>query len=90
MGVEARKRYGPLQHWVDHPEDRGGLGKMLETVKGLEENVILMLKELLDKRLDYAKRQEDGEEFHSAEQNARLIAGEHCRGENASYLTLSS
>ena len=34
-----------------------------------------MLKDLLGKRLEYSAVRWDGEEFHGAEQNARLVIG---------------
>lgn len=34
-----------------------------------------MLRDLLSKQLEYASAHENSDEFHSAEQNARLIAG---------------
>jgi hypothetical protein len=36
-----------------------------------------LLRELLDKRLSFAKGREDGEEFHKIEENARVTVGEH-------------
>jgi len=76
MGKVARKKFGSLQPWIDQPQEHG-LGKLLEIFKNCEENVLQILQDLLDKRLDYAKSYEDDEDFHSAEQNARLIAGKH-------------
>lgn len=35
--------------------------------------MLQVLKDLLKKRLDYAAKRGDGEAFHSAEQNARLV-----------------
>ena len=48
---------------------------MLGAFRDCERDVLKMLGELLDKRIEYSSRIEDGEEFHSSEQNARVIAG---------------
>jgi len=74
MAKVARRRYGGLQPWVEHLHDYG-LAALMGAFKSCEEDVLRMLKDLLSKRLDYASAHEDGDEFHSAEQNARLIAG---------------
>jgi len=44
--------------------------------KGCEADVIATLKALLRKRIEYSAMNWDGDEFHSSEQNARLVAGE--------------
>ena len=75
MAKVARKRYGGLQPWVEHPHDYG-LAALIGAFKSCEADVLRMLRDLLSKRLEYASAHEDGDEFHSAEQNARLIAGE--------------
>jgi erythromycin esterase-like protein len=67
MAADARMKYGQGH----------GLGALAEIFKSCEANVVKVLRDLLDKRLDYVKRQEDGDEFHSAEQNAKLIAGQY-------------
>lgn len=68
----ARKRYGCLEPWVDNPSSYG-----LASLRGLEnceKGVVQMLRDLLEKRLEYPKRDpRDGEEFHSSEQNAHLV-----------------
>lgn len=68
----ARKRYGCLQPWVDDPASYG-----LAFVRGLEnceKSVVQMLRDLLEQRLAYPRKDvRDSEEFHSTEQNARLI-----------------
>lgn len=74
MAKVARMRYGTLQPWIEHPHDYG-LAALMGLFKSCEEDVLRMLKDLLNKRLEYASAHEDGDEFHSAEQNARLIAG---------------
>ncbi|KAH2317722.1 hypothetical protein KXV92_002919 [Aspergillus fumigatus] len=71
-GKEARRRYGCLQPWVDEPSAYG-----LASLRGMEDcesGVLQMLRDLLDKRLQYAQHDvRDGEEFHSGEQNAFVV-----------------
>lgn len=88
MAQVARNRYGGLQPWVEHPEEYG-LGALVGAFESCEEEVLKMLKELLGKRLEYAAQHKDGEEFHSAEQNARLIAGTSLNGPRPIFLLLS-
>ena len=73
MAERARRRYGCLEPWVEDPAEYG-LASMRAGFRSCEKGVISMLRDLLKKRLDYAARTDDGEEFHSAEQNARLVA----------------
>ncbi|KKA23569.1 Erythromycin esterase [Rasamsonia emersonii CBS 393.64] len=68
---EARRRYGCLQPWVDDPSSYG-----LAALRGFENcetQVLSMLRELLEHRLDYSSSEHDGEEFHSSEQNAYVV-----------------
>jgi erythromycin esterase-like protein len=69
---QARLRYGCLQPWVDEPTSYG-----LASLHGMEDcegRVVKMLKNILEKRLDYAQRGlQDRDEYHSGEQNAHLI-----------------
>jgi erythromycin esterase-like protein len=69
----ARRRYGCLEPWVEDPQLY-----CIATLRGefetCEEKVVQMLKDLLSKRLAHAAGGVDGEEFHSAEQNARVVA----------------
>ncbi|KAB8078555.1 erythromycin esterase-domain-containing protein [Aspergillus leporis] len=70
-GKVARQRYGCLQPWVDDPATYG-----LATLRGMEDceaGVVQMLRELLEKRIEYAEDHHDGEEYHSGEQNAYLV-----------------
>ncbi len=76
MARVAKNRFGCLQPWVEHPEQYG-LGILMGAFESCEKEVLKMLRELLNKRLEYAAHHEDGEEFYSAEQNARLITGEY-------------
>lgn len=75
MGMVARKRYGALEPWVEHPQEYG-LASLLGPFKDARVEVIKMLKELLRKRIEYSSHIEDGEDFHGSEQNAHLIAGQ--------------
>ncbi|KAL2822486.1 erythromycin esterase-domain-containing protein [Aspergillus granulosus] len=71
MATAARKRYGCLEPWVEEPQEYG-----LATVQGMascEGEIVAMLKDLLEKRLEYAAHPGNGEEFHSSEQNAYVV-----------------
>ncbi len=71
----ARERYGCLTPWQTKPAGYGHaiLHRSGETC---EEAVVLQLRELLDKQIDYVGR--DGEAFFDAAQNARIVrAAEH-------------
>jgi protein-L-isoaspartate(D-aspartate) O-methyltransferase len=66
----ARQRYGCLEPWQNDPATYGratASGRHREC----EADVVAMLKELLNKRMDYLER--DGARFLDAVQNARLI-----------------
>jgi erythromycin esterase-like protein len=76
MAKVARQRYGALQLWAEHPQEYG-LAALMGAFKTCEVDVVKMLKDLLDKRIEYSSRIENGEEFHSSEQNARVIAGKY-------------
>jgi erythromycin esterase-like protein len=75
MAERARERYGKLLVWAEKPQEYG-LGVLLTEFKGYEKEVVEMLTDVLAKRLEYSAHRQDGDEFHSAEQNARLVAGE--------------
>ena len=75
MAKRARERYGELMNWAEDPQEYG-LGVLLTDLKGYEKEVTAMLKDMLAKRLEYSAHLLNGEEFHSGEQNARLVAGE--------------
>jgi erythromycin esterase-like protein len=75
MAERARERYGKLMVWAENPHEYG-LGVLLTDFEGYEKEVVEMLMDLLAKRLEYSAHQLDGDEFHSGEQNARLVAGE--------------
>ncbi len=67
----ARERYGCLSPWAGSPE-RYGRAALGAPRPPCEEEVVAMLRDLLDRRLEYAGR--DGEAFFEASQNARLVA----------------
>jgi len=73
MAKTARSRYGKLMMWAEDPQEYG-LEALATTFNTYEKEVIDMLRDLLSKRLEYASYKHDGEEFHSGEQNARLVA----------------
>lgn len=72
LAAVARERYGLLLMWAEDPHEYG-LETMLTGFKGYEKEVIDMLRDLLKKRLELSAAQWDGDEFHSAEQNARVV-----------------
>ncbi|OTB01748.1 hypothetical protein M426DRAFT_265688 [Hypoxylon sp. CI-4A] len=71
MADVARDRYGGLMSWGDPKEY--GLEALVSAFRGYEEEVVDMLQDLLSKRLEYSAEFWDSEEFHSGEQNARLV-----------------
>jgi len=72
MAEMARERYGRMMVWAEDPHEYG-LEALAAGFKGCEKDVVRVLRDLLAKRLEYAARSLDGEEFHSGEQNARLV-----------------
>lgn len=75
MADMARKGYEKLMVWSEHPQEYG-LHTIVSGFKGYEKDVLKILKDLLSKRLEYSAAHWNGIEFHSAEQNARLVRGE--------------
>ena len=67
----ARHRYGCLSPWQGDPAAYGAAATS-GRYEACEQDVVRMLRDLLDKRFQYADR--DGERFLDAAQNARLIA----------------
>jgi len=67
----ARARYGTLTPWQRDPAAYGQ-AVLRGRYASSEEVVVRMLVELLERRLDYARR--DGERFFDAAQNARVVA----------------
>jgi erythromycin esterase-like protein len=74
MADVARERYGRLMGWAENPHEYG-LKTLVSGFKGYERDVVDMLSRLLSKRLEYSAAHRDGVEFHSGEQNARLVKG---------------
>ncbi|PGH17366.1 hypothetical protein AJ79_01250 [Helicocarpus griseus UAMH5409] len=74
MSKLARQRYGCLEPWVEEPAEYGLASLSDPQLYSCEKGVIQMLRDLLNKRLEYSTEQHDGEEFHSSEQNAYLVA----------------
>ncbi|KAI0376609.1 erythromycin esterase-domain-containing protein [Hypomontagnella monticulosa] len=72
MANLARDRYGELMMWAETPH-KYGLETVVSKFEGYEAEVVDMLKDLLEKRLDYSTALWGGEEFHGSEQNARLV-----------------
>ncbi|KAL5337602.1 erythromycin esterase-domain-containing protein [Aspergillus crustosus] len=71
MSKHARQQYHCLDAWSEEPQEYG-----LATLRGMqdcESKVVGMLRDLLEKRLEYAEHPKDGEEFHSSEQNAYVV-----------------
>jgi erythromycin esterase-like protein len=67
----ARQRYGCLTPWQNDPI-LYGRAVLTGAFDACEEEVMAMLRDLLRKRLEYARR--DGTRFADAIQNARLVA----------------
>ena len=67
----ARERYGCLTPWQGDPAAYGHAA-LIGSYHTCEQHVVRALKDLLEKRVAYAKR--DGERFFDAVQNARLVA----------------
>ncbi|KAH7676115.1 hypothetical protein AAVH_39116, partial [Aphelenchoides avenae] len=68
----ARQRYGCLQPWVEDPA-RYGLAAMTKGYAPCEKKVVEMLVDLLKKRGELAKN--DNDDFFDAEMNARVVKG---------------
>ena len=66
----ARSRYGCLTPWQDEPARYGRAAFHLDK-SPCEDGVVAELRALLDKRLEYVRR--DGEYFFDATQNARVV-----------------
>lgn len=75
MAVMARQRYANIMEWAEHPHEYG-IEVLASGLRGYEQEVIDMLSRLLSKRLELSALTWDGIEFHSGEQNARLVKGE--------------
>lgn len=67
----ARFRYGTLTPWQDDPASYGA-AVLAGRYESSEDAVVAMLRDMLERRLDYARR--DGDRFFDAAQNAKLVA----------------
>lgn len=67
----ARARYGCLTPWQGDPAAYGR-AVLTSGYRGCEDEVVAMLRDMLDKRMDYQLR--DGERYLDALQNARVVA----------------
>ncbi len=67
----ARLRYGSLTPWQGDPAAYGR-AVLTQGYRSCEREVIAMLRDLLERRLDYMRR--DGDRFLDALQNARVVA----------------
>jgi protein-L-isoaspartate(D-aspartate) O-methyltransferase len=67
----ARHRYGALTPWQKDPAAYGK-AVLVGRYESSESAVVAMLREMLERRVDYALK--DGERFFDAAQNARLVA----------------
>ncbi|EXM15666.1 hypothetical protein RAB80_017626 [Fusarium oxysporum f. sp. vasinfectum] len=72
MADVARQRYGNLMSWAQYPHEYG-LEVLTTAFQGYEDDVMDMLQDLLKKRIEYSAARGDGIEFHSGEQNARVV-----------------
>ena len=66
---EARERYGCLTPWQRDPAEYGAAA--LSGRADCEEEAVAQLRALLDKRLEYERK--DGDSFFDAAQNARIV-----------------
>ncbi len=70
LAATARRRYGCLTPWQVEPADYGRA--VLHGAKDpCEDAIVAQLQEILDKRLEYIARDEEG--FFDAAQNARIV-----------------
>jgi erythromycin esterase-like protein len=67
----ARSRYGMLMPWQDNPAAYGH-AVLVGRYESSEEAVVAMLRELLERRLEYVNK--DGQAFFDAAQNAHVVA----------------
>ncbi|KAF4443843.1 hypothetical protein F53441_11302 [Fusarium austroafricanum] len=72
MAQVARERYSKLMHWAEDPH-KYGLESLATSFHGYEDDVVAMLKSLMGKRIEYSAALHNGTEFHSGEQNARVV-----------------
>ncbi|AEO56592.1 hypothetical protein MYCTH_2057017 [Thermothelomyces thermophilus ATCC 42464] len=72
MADAARERYARMSLWAEDPHEYG-LEALAAGFQGCEKDVMRVLRDLLARRLEYAAEGPDGDEFHSGEQNARVV-----------------
>ncbi|KAF5650563.1 L-isoaspartate O-methyltransferase [Fusarium tjaetaba] len=72
MAQVAKGRYSKLMHWADDPHGYG-LESLATSFQGYEKDAVAMLKDILSKRIEYSAALDDGTEFRSGEQNARVV-----------------
>jgi erythromycin esterase-like protein len=76
MAQRARTRYGRLRPWLANSKDHD-LDELVGIFRDYEGQLVEMLRDLLSKRSEYARNNPDEEEFITAEQNAKLVAGKY-------------
>jgi erythromycin esterase-like protein len=74
LAKTARSRYSSMEPWIEDPASYGLAQEVVSYLQSCEHDILAMLQDLLKKRLEYSSMHGNGEEFHSAEQNARLLA----------------
>lgn len=72
LAKDARKRYSCLDPWLHDPAEYGR-SAMHKGYAPCETGVVKMLRELLAKRIELSKKEENHEGFLDAEMNARLV-----------------
>ncbi|KAJ9644622.1 hypothetical protein H2199_003585 [Coniosporium tulheliwenetii] len=72
IAAVARKRYGCLTPWAEDPAQYGRMA-MSKGYGPCEAGVMAMLRDLMQKRADYAQAGNDGDGFLDAEMNARVV-----------------
>ncbi|RBQ68097.1 hypothetical protein FVER14953_08188 [Fusarium verticillioides] len=72
MAQVAKGWYSKLMHWADDPQEYG-LEYLATSFQGYEKDIVAMLKDILSNRIEYSAALDDGTEFHSGEQNARVV-----------------
>jgi protein-L-isoaspartate(D-aspartate) O-methyltransferase len=71
MAAVARRRYACLSPW-EHDPAAYGQAVLTGSYRDCEAAVVLMLRDMLKRRIEYSQR--DGDRFFDAAQNARLVA----------------
>jgi protein-L-isoaspartate(D-aspartate) O-methyltransferase len=71
MAAVARRRYACLSPW-EHDPAAYGQAVLTGRYRDCEAGVVLMLRDMLNRRIEYSQR--DGDRFFDGAQNARLVA----------------